>query len=87
MTDIGGAWYMGGRAKGLPPIKRSKLIKKAQEKEDDIKNKLYEANKWRNDWIFQLHWNKLERVNPKTLIKRDKPYSVSSKRLTEIKMI
>ena len=34
MTDIGGAWYMGERAKRLPPIKRSKISKKAQEKED-----------------------------------------------------
>ena len=40
--------------------------------------KLYEANKWWNDWRFQLHWNKLEWVDPKNLIKRDKHYSVSS---------
>ena len=33
-----------------------------------------------NDWKFQLHWHKLEWVNPKSLTKRDKPYSVSSKR-------
>ena len=39
--------------------------------------KLHKANKWWNDWKLQLHWNKLELVDPKTLIKRDKPYSVS----------
>ena len=61
-------------AKELPPLKRSKLSKKSQEKQDK-----YEANKWWNDWGFQLHWNKFEWVDPKTLIKRDKPYSVFSK--------
>ena len=28
--------------------------------------KLYEANQWWNDWKFQLHWNKLEWVNPRS---------------------
>ena len=32
MTDIGGGWYMEKSAKGLSPLKRSKLSKKAQEK-------------------------------------------------------
>ena len=64
----------------LPPLKISELSKKEQDKEDQIK-KLYEANKWWNDWKLKLHWNKLELVNPKTLIERDKPYSVSSKKV------
>ena len=34
MTDIGGVWYMGKGAKGIPPLKRSKLSKKSQDKED-----------------------------------------------------
>ena len=68
----------GNSAKGLPPLRRTKLIKKAQEKKDEIQKKLYEANKWWNDWIFQLNWHKLEWVNPKYLTKRDKTYSVSS---------
>ena len=55
MTKIGGGWYMEKSAKGLPPLSRSKLIKKAQDKEDEIKKKLYQANKWWNDWKFQLH--------------------------------
>ena len=79
MTDIGGGWYLEKIAKGLPPLKRSKLSKKAQEKEDKIQKYIYESNRWWDDWIFQLHQNNLEWVNPKTLIKRDKPYSVSSK--------
>ena len=81
MTDIGDGWYIGKFSKGLPPLKRSKLSKRSQQKQDEIHEKLYEANKWWDDWKFQLHWNKLEWVNPKTLIKRDKPYSVSSKKL------
>ena len=79
MTDIGGGWYLEKIAKGLPPLKRSKLSKKAQEKEDKIQKYIYESNRWWDDWIFQLHQNNLEWVNPKTLIKRDKPHSVSSK--------
>ena len=73
MTDIGGGWYMKRSAKGLPPLKRPKLSKKAQEKENEI-NKLYEANQWWNDWKSQLHWNKIEWVNPRTLNKRNKHY-------------
>ena len=34
MTDIGGGWYMGKSAKGLPPLRITKLIKKAQEKQE-----------------------------------------------------
>ena len=45
ITDIGGGWYMEKSAKGLPPLSRNKLSKKAQERQDEIK-KLYEANKW-----------------------------------------
>ena len=65
-------------SKGLPPLKRSKLGKKAQDKQDEFKKKLYEANKWWNNRKSQLHWNKLEWVNPKSLTKRNKPFSVSS---------
>ena len=48
--------------------------------------KLYEANKWWDDRKFQLHWHKLEWVYPESTPKRDKPYSVSSKSFTLIKM-
>ena len=30
MTDIGGGWYMEKSAKVLPPLRRTKLSKKAQ---------------------------------------------------------
>ena len=37
MTDIGGRWCKEKSSKGLPPLKRSKLGKKAQENQDKIK--------------------------------------------------
>ena len=78
--SIGGGWYLEKCAKRLPPLKRTKLSKKAQERHDDIKNKLVQSNIWWNDWKFQLHWNMLEWVDPKLKPKRVKPFSVSSKR-------
>ena len=35
---------------------------------------------WWNGWKFQLHWNMLEWVDPKTTTKRVTPFSVSSKK-------
>ena len=34
-----------------------------------------------NDWKFQLHWNMLEWVDPKSKLKRVKPISVSLNKL------
>ena len=45
MTDIGGGWYLKKCARGLPPLKRTKLGKKAQERQDYIQKKLYESDK------------------------------------------
>ena len=36
MTDIGGGWYLNFFEKGLPPLKRTKLSKKAQDRHDLI---------------------------------------------------
>ena len=44
ITDIGGGWYLEKCAKGLPPLKRTKQSKKAQERHDLIKNKLFQYN-------------------------------------------
>ena len=72
-------WIVHGKiTRGLPPLKRTKLSKKAQERKDVIQKKLYEANRWCNDWKLQLHWKKLEWVDPKSKPKRVKPFSVSS---------
>ena len=81
MADIGGGWYLKKCDKGLPPYKRTKLSKKEQKRDDHILKKLYESNRWWNNWIFQLHWNMLEWVDPKSTPKRVKPFSVSSKML------
>ena len=35
---------------------------------------------WWNDWKYQLHWNMLEWVDPKSTTKRVKQFSVSSKK-------
>ena len=35
---------------------------------------------WWDDWKFQLHWNMLEWVDPKSTPKRVKPLSVSPKK-------
>ena len=78
MTDIGGGWYIGKSARGLPPLNKTKPSKKSQERQDVIQKKLFETNRWRKDWKFQLHWNKLEWVDPKSNPKIVKPYSVSS---------
>ena len=79
LTDIGGGWYLEKSPRGLPQLKRTKLSKKAQERQDYIQKKLYEANRWCNAWNSQLRWNKLEWVDPKSTPKIVKPFSVSSK--------
>ena len=81
MIYIGGGCYMKKIAKGLPPLSRTKLSKKAQENQDEIQKKLYEASKCWNDCKFQLQWHKLEWVDPKSTPKIDKYYYVSSKQL------
>ena len=80
-TDIGGGWYLEKCEKGLTLLKRKKLSKKAQERHDLIKNKLFQYNMWWNDWKLQLHWDKLEWVETKSTPKTFKPFSVSSKKL------
>ena len=36
MTYIGGGWYMEKSAKGIPSLRRTKLSKKSQERQDEI---------------------------------------------------
>ena len=49
MTDIVGGWYLKKCERGLPPLKRTKLSKKAQDRYDFILKNLYESNRWWND--------------------------------------
>ena len=76
---VDGIWES---AKGINLLKRSKISKKSQEKEDEIQKKLYEANKWWNDWKFQLHWNKLEWLDTKLSSKLINPIQFLQKSLT-----
>ena len=62
----------------LPPLKKRKLSKKSQKEEDKIKRRLTEANQEWCDWKFQIHWNKIEWVNPRIHYERKNSFSVSS---------
>ena len=62
----------------LPPLNKSRLIKKFQEEEDEIKRNPHKANKACIDWKFQIHWNKLEWVNPKSRDEGKNSFCVSS---------
>ena len=59
----------------LSPLNKSKLSKKNPKGGDKINRRLTEANQEWNDWKFQIHWNKLEWVNPRDCDER-KIYSV-----------
>ena len=63
----------GKSAKGLLSLKRPNISKNYKIRRMKLK-KLYKANKWYNNWKFQLHWNNLEWVNPRTFNKRNKPF-------------
>ena len=52
-----------------------------------MKKKLYEANRWWNDWKFQLHWHKLEWVNTRSKIKRKNPIKFLQKTITLLKVM
>ena len=69
---VDGIWQKSAR--GISPLKRMKLNKKSQERQDYIQKKLYEANRWWNGWKFQLHWNRLEWVDPKSTPKELNPF-------------
>ena len=64
----------------IPPLNKRKLRRKAQEKEYKIKIKLQTTNQKWNDWKFQIHWNKLQWVNPRNCNKRKNLHCVSSKK-------
>ena len=61
----------------LPPLKKSKLRKKQREG-NKINRRLTEANQEWCDWKFQIHWNKIERVNPRSRDESKNSFYVSS---------
>ena len=64
----------------LPPLKKQKPSKKPQENEDKSKRNLQMANQSCNEWVFQIHWNKLELVNPRNNSEVKNFFCISSKR-------
>ena len=62
---IGGGWYVYKLGQKISQLKKSELSKKSQKEENKIKRRLTEDNQEWNDWKFQIHWNKLEWVNPR----------------------
>ena len=81
MHAIVGCWYVDKSGQDIPPLKKSKLIKKGQKEQDKTKKRLTEANQKWYDWKFQMHWNKLERVNPRSRDERKNPFCMSSERI------
>ena len=63
LHTIGGEWSINKLNEKLLPLKKLKLIKKAQEKEDEIKRKLEMVNQSWNDWKVHIQWNELYCVN------------------------
>ena len=47
------------------PIKRKRLGKKDQMKEEKTNNNIFMVNALWNDWKFQIHWHKLELLDLK----------------------
>ena len=80
LHDIGGGWYVNKLVQKIPPLKKRKLNKKPQKEEDEIKRILTEDNQYWNDWKFQIQWNKLEWVNPRSRDEQKNQFCVSSKR-------
>ena len=80
LYDIGGACYVEKLGQKLPELKRNKSGKKNQKEEDKINRILTEAIKMWNDWNFQIHWNKLEWVNPRSRDHRKYPFCVFYKK-------
>ena len=64
--------------------KEIKLSKRAQEKEDEIKRKLHKDNQDWYYWKIQIHWNKIEWVNPRNRNEQKSQFCVSSKLFSKI---
>ena len=80
LHDIGGGWFVDKLGQKLLTLKNSILGKKSQKKEDTTKRRLTEANQMWNDWKFQIHWSKLEWVNPRCHDERKNQFCVFFKK-------
>ena len=79
LTDIGGKCFIYKHKSKISPVKRPKMIKESQKKEDDIKKSLKYHQHW-NDWKFQIHGNNLKWVVPKSCNMDKNPSFISSKK-------
>ena len=61
--------------------KDKEIKQKGQEEEDKINRRQTEANQEWCDWKFQINWNKIEWVNPRSCDERKNPFCVSSKNI------
>ena len=61
--------------------KEKEIKQKRQEEENKIRRILTEANQECCDCKLQIHWNKLEWVNPRSRDGRKNPFFVSSKKM------
>ena len=77
LTDTGIKCFMDNHKSKLSPMKRQILSKEPSNKEDDIKNLKKTHQHW-NDWKFQIHWNKLEWVVPKSCHVKKNHFCISS---------
>ena len=66
LNNITDGWYVKKLGQSLLPLKKMRLSKKSQKEENEIKRILTEANQYYNDCNFQIHWNKLEWMNPRS---------------------
>ena len=71
ITYTGGGWYMEKSDRGLPPLRRTKLSKKSQERQDEIKKnsmKLISGGMIGNYNFIGTNFNGLIlNINPKEL--------------------
>ena len=63
----------------LPALNKLKPRKQAQDKENKIKINPQMVNQSWNDWRFQIYWNMLEWVNPRSHSESKNQIFVSSK--------
>ena len=64
----------------LHSIKRSPLRKKGEINEGKIRENIRKVDDHWNNWKFQLHWNKLEWVYPKTRDRWKNPFYSSTRK-------
>ena len=71
-------------SKNLPPLRKQKLSKNAQEKDEKIKSNLQTDN-WNWDgWEFYIYWKMLEWVKPGSKILRKKLFNILIKMIERL---